>query len=158
MKGILLGPLRTHPLTNVERTDHQAMGWTKQWPQVQGLNLVGPLKHGPTLSRQAPRNLGDYSKQSKSYLRNYKPFYLPQYRSRADCKCVWLADDIKNRKIKCSSRSMLGSLSQHRYEHSPYPEIDNFILSVLTKSGVHGQIRRWVFFTRGTVLDRSFYI
>lgn len=44
------------------------------------------------------------------------------------------------------------SLSQHGYEHSPYPEIDNFISSVLTKGGVQGQIRRWVYFPQGKLI------
>ena len=40
-----IGTLHTHPLANVERTDHQGMGWwTKQWPPVRGLNPVRQLK------------------------------------------------------------------------------------------------------------------
>ena len=39
--------------------------------------------------------------------------------------------------------------SQSGYEHSPYPEIDNFISQVINKGGVQGEIRRWVFFPQG---------
>ena len=39
--------------------------------------------------------------------------------------------------------------SQSGYEHSPYPEIDNFISQVINKGGVQGEIRRWVFFPKG---------
>ena len=41
---------------------------------------------------------------------------------------------------------------QSGYEHSPYPEIDNFISLVINKGGVPGEIRRWVFFPRGIFL------
>lgn len=39
--------------------------------------------------------------------------------------------------------------SQSGYEHSPYPEIDNFISQVINKGGVQGEVRRWVFFPQG---------
>ncbi|XP_034058980.1 DNA-directed primase/polymerase protein isoform X2 [Gymnodraco acuticeps] len=37
-----------------------------------------------------------------------------------------------------------GSLSGHL--SSPYPEVDNFVLTVVKKDGVHGSIRRWNYF------------
>ena len=45
--------------------------------------------------------------------------------------------------------------SQHGYEHSPYPDIDVFILQVVNKGGVQGEIRRWVFFPQGILLGHT---
>ena len=41
------------------------------------------------------------------------------------------------------------SSCQSGYEHSPYPQIDNFISQVINKGGVQGEVRRWVFFPQG---------
>ncbi|XP_031568860.1 DNA-directed primase/polymerase protein-like [Actinia tenebrosa] len=38
------------------------------------------------------------------------------------------------------------------YQHSPFPQIDDFILTVINKGGVQGKIRRWVYFAQGKVL------
>ena len=36
------------------------------------------------------------------------------------------------------------------FNHSPFPMVDLFITSQLTKGGVQGSIRRWTYFPAGT--------
>ncbi|XP_022093869.1 DNA-directed primase/polymerase protein-like isoform X2 [Acanthaster planci] len=38
------------------------------------------------------------------------------------------------------------------FDHSPYPNIDAFICTVITNGGIQGVIRRWVYFTQGQLL------
>ncbi|XP_071794356.1 DNA-directed primase/polymerase protein-like [Asterias amurensis] len=38
------------------------------------------------------------------------------------------------------------------FAHSPYPEVDDFILTVINNGGIQGDIRRWVYFTQGQLL------
>lgn len=40
--------------------------------------------------------------------------------------------------------------SETGFIHSPFPLIDSFITSKLTKGGVQGSIRRWTYFPKGT--------
>ena len=38
------------------------------------------------------------------------------------------------------------------YTKTPYPEIDEFILNIITSDGHHGYIRRWSYFTHDELL------
>ncbi|XP_072051261.1 DNA-directed primase/polymerase protein-like [Amphiura filiformis] len=38
------------------------------------------------------------------------------------------------------------------FHHSPYPDIDKFIRTCVTQGGVQGDIRRWLYFTRGQMI------
>ncbi|XP_038062292.1 DNA-directed primase/polymerase protein-like isoform X2 [Patiria miniata] len=38
------------------------------------------------------------------------------------------------------------------FNHSPYPDLDAFIYTVITNGGIQGEIRRWVYFTQGQLL------
>ena len=40
--------------------------------------------------------------------------------------------------------------TQTGYEHSSYPDIDRFVLSIVNRGGVQGEIRKWVYFPQGT--------
>ncbi|XP_015750339.1 PREDICTED: DNA-directed primase/polymerase protein-like [Acropora digitifera] len=42
--------------------------------------------------------------------------------------------------------------TQTGYEHSSYPDIDRFVLSVVNRGGVQGEIRKWVYFPQGKLL------
>ncbi|XP_069833848.1 DNA-directed primase/polymerase protein isoform X2 [Dendropsophus ebraccatus] len=42
--------------------------------------------------------------------------------------------------------------TMNRYEMSPYPEIDHFILSLVTREGFHGGIRQWNYFSTEELL------
>jgi len=62
---------------------------------------------------------------------------------------------VKSSKRSCQKESQYSdnpSSCQSGYEHSPYPQIDNFISQVINKGGVQGEIRRWVFFPQGKLL------
>ena len=37
------------------------------------------------------------------------------------------------------------------FNHSPFPSVDSFITSQLTKGGVQGSIRRWTYFPTGAL-------
>ena len=41
------------------------------------------------------------------------------------------------------------SESETGFYHSPFPLVDSFIVSKLTKGGVQGSIRRWTYFPKG---------
>ncbi|KAL9982229.1 hypothetical protein ACROYT_G004254 [Oculina patagonica] len=66
--------------------------------------------------------------------------------------CDSCAKSSKRSSQKGSQDSDSPASSQSGYEHSPYPEIDQFILQVINKGGVQGEIRRWVFFPQGKLL------
>ncbi|XP_015772124.1 PREDICTED: DNA-directed primase/polymerase protein-like [Acropora digitifera] len=40
--------------------------------------------------------------------------------------------------------------TQTGYKHSSYPDIDRFVLSIVNRGGVQGEIRKWAYFPQGT--------
>jgi hypothetical protein len=46
----------------------------------------------------------------------------------------------------------LSAVPLEGYSSSPFPEIDQFISSILNIGGVQGSIRRWSYFTQGELL------
>ena len=64
-------------------------------------------------------------------------------------------EDPHSRKVcmnlRRSSRQVSpGPSPLERFNHSPYPLVDQFVTSQLTRGGVQGSIRRWTFFPQGT--------
>ncbi|XP_071979090.1 DNA-directed primase/polymerase protein [Engystomops pustulosus] len=52
----------------------------------------------------------------------------------------------------CSAASVITGITMKGYEFSPYPEIDHFILSLLTSKGFNGGIRHWNYFSTQELL------
>ena len=52
-----------------------------------------------------------------------------------------------------SSTAILGAEAESAtgFNHSPFPSVDVFITSQLTRGGVQGSIRRWTYFPTGTI-------
>ena len=56
----------------------------------------------------------------------------------------------QKRKRMQSSDAAHPASTEEGYSHSPYPRVDQFITSLLTRGGVQGSIRRWTYFPQGT--------
>nr|XP_060634627.1 DNA-directed primase/polymerase protein isoform X3 [Anolis sagrei ordinatus] len=66
----------------------------------------------------------------------------------SDCLKIMTFDtpEVRKEKSVCSNGNMTSS-SIGGYHCSPYPEIDNFVLSLVSKDSVQGGIRRWNYFS-----------
>ena len=51
--------------------------------------------------------------------------------------------------VPTKSREAAGLDSETGFNHSPFPSVDAFITSTLTKGGTQGSIRRWTYFPEG---------
>ena len=75
---------------------------------------------------------------------------------RYNGRCTLLQfEDPRSRKVcmnqKRPSRQVSpGPSPLEGFNHSPYPLVDQFVTSQVTRGGVQGSIRRWTFFPQGT--------
>lgn len=81
---------------------------------------------------------------------------LPQTAQRSKTKLPIVSDhsvqSLPTDKVATSSSSstaLAKAESATGYSHSPFPSVDVFITSQLTKGGVQGSIRRWTYFPTG---------
>ncbi|OWK00348.1 PRIMPOL, partial [Cervus elaphus hippelaphus] len=49
-------------------------------------------------------------------------------------------------RIQCLNRTSTSVETIEGFQCSPYPEIDQFVLSLVNKNGIKGGIRRWNYF------------
>ena len=75
---------------------------------------------------------------------------------RYNGRCTLLQfEDPCSRKVYMNQRRSSRQVSPgpsplEGFNHSPYPLVDQFVTSQLTRGGVQGCIRRWTFFPQGT--------
>ena len=75
-----------------------------------------------------------------------------------------LGCDIRTHQKQSDSEKSTGTpfedsaTSEEGFSQSPYPSVDQFITSQLSKGGVQGAIRRWTFFPQGIIIYKMCFL